>query len=525
MGSHPMDQQGNMALTLANISKSYPGVRALDNVSLDMEKGKVHALIGENGAGKSTLIKIISGVIGYDNGTMTVNGTPVTFTSPRQAFRCGINVVHQERNVVPTFSVGENILLEKIAGNPFGMVNKDQMYEEAREYIDMVGLQVPPEQKVADLSAAEIQLIEIAKALSSKARILLLDEPTSSLSFHEANSLLKTIRRLRDQGVSFLYVSHKLEEVFDIADTVTVLRDGKNVGSALPIDELDRNRLVSLMVGRTENGKALPARELDNKQEVLAVQNIKSRFSRSSNSFVLHKGEILGWYGLVGAGRTELARVLMGYDPALEGDIRINGKKACITSVSQAMTRWKIGYLSESRKEEGLFLTSSIILNVSASVWKALANAFGLLKNGDEAQLAEKYTRRLKIKTPGITQIVNALSGGNQQKVSFAKTLATEPDILIVDEPTVGVDVNTKHQIHELIVELSQKGVSIIVISSDLTEVVHLTDRILAFREGKICADLNNTKDYGAMSRQVMEKCLKKGGTADQTLEKNRLPN
>ncbi len=519
MDRRQLHQLGNMALNLVDISKEYPGVKALDNVSLGMEKGKVHALIGENGAGKSTLIKIISGVIGYDKGTMIVNNNPVTFTNPRQAFGCGINVVHQERNVVPTFSVGENILLEKIAGKSFGMVNKDKIYQEAQEFIDMVGLKVPPQQKVADLSAAEIQLIEIARALSSKANILLLDEPTSSLSFHEANSLLKTIKRLRGQGVSFLYVSHKLEEVFEIADTVTVLRDGKNVGSALPIDELDRNRLVSLMVGRTENGKALPVRTIDHKVKVLEVQNVKSRFSHHRNSFVLHKGEILGWYGLVGAGRTELARMLMGYDPALDGEICINGEKAKIKSVSQAMTRWKIGYLSESRKEEGLFLTSSIILNVSASVWKILGNYFGFLKNGDEKELAEKFTRRLEIKTPSINQIVNALSGGNQQKVSFAKTLATKPDILIVDEPTVGVDVKTKQQIHELIVELSQKGVSIIVISSDLTEVVHLTDRILAFREGKICADLNNTKDYGVMSRQVMEICLKKGGIVDPRLE------
>jgi len=512
MSKNQSDQNASVLLKTNDISKSYPGVKALDKVSLSLEKGKVHALLGENGAGKSTLIKIISGVISPDEGTMHINEQPVSFINPRQAFSSGINVVHQERNVVTTFTVGENILLDAIAAKDFKIINKEQIYQDSREFLDMVGLEISPSRIVEDLSVAEIQLIEIARALSSRANILLLDEPTASLSLNEAESLLKTIRKLRDQGVAFLYVTHKIEEVFEIADMVTVLRDGKKVESTLPIHELDRSKLVSLMVGRPENVEPFPVRQFQNKKPALEVKNLKSKFSPYEDSFTLIEGEILGWYGLVGAGRTELARALIGYDPATGGNIYVKGKAAKIRSLSEALYRWGIGYLSESRKEEGLFLSHPITRNIAASVWRKIRNRIGLLRIGAEDRLADYYSKKLAIKASSIYQIINTLSGGNQQKVNFAKTLATEPEILIVDEPTVGIDVNTKRQIHELIWDLSKEGISIILISSDMPEIIQLTDRILVFSEGQICGELKNTKDYKHMSKQIIGLCLKEEG-------------
>lgn len=499
----------NVVLQLNNISKSYPGVKALDDVSLNMEKGKVHALLGENGAGKSTVIKIISGVITPDKGSMLINNQQVWFDNPRQAFSSGVNVVHQERNVVSTFTVGENIMLETIAGRGFQFINKEQMYRESQEFIKMVGLEVSPAQVVEDLSVAEIQLIEIAKALSSRANILLLDEPTASLSYGEAAKLLKIIKHLQEQGVSFLYVTHKTEEVFEIANMVTVLRDGKKVGETLPIDQLDRNKLVTLMVGRSENIERFPVRQFPIRKPALEAKDLQSKFSSHANSFTLNEGEILGWYGLVGAGRSELARVLIGYDPATGGEIYVNDKKAKIRSVPESLYQWEIGYLSENRKEEGLFISHSVTNNIAASVWRELVNRFRLLKKNADKNLAEQYCNELSIKTPHLQQIINALSGGNQQKVSFAKTLAAKPKILIVDEPTAGVDVNTKRQIHELIWELSKEGISVIVISSDMPQIVQLADRILVFRAGRICGELDNSKDYSSMSKKIIGFCLK----------------
>jgi ribose transport system ATP-binding protein len=502
-------QNNNIVVQLDDISKRYPGVIALDKVSLKMEKGKVHALLGENGAGKSTIIKIISGVISPDEGNMLINNQPVKFDNPRQAFRGGINVVHQERNIIPTFTVGENIMLERIAGRGLKSVNIEQIHQESLEFLDMVGLQVSPARLIEELSVAEIQLVEIAKALSSRANILLLDEPTASLSYGEAASLLKTIRNLQEQGVSFLYVTHKTEEVFEIANMVTVLRDGKKVGETLPIEQLDRNKLVTLMVGRSEILEPFPNREFQDKEKALEVKNLNSKFSPHNNSFTLNKGEILGWYGLVGAGRSELARVMIGYDPATSGEIFVYNKKAKIKSVPDSLYHWGIGYLSEDRKEEGLFLSYSVASNIAASVWKELVNGFKLLRKNADTALAKKYCDELSIKTPSLQQIVNSLSGGNQQKVSFAKTLAVKPKILIVDEPTQGVDINTKRQIHELIWALSQEGISVIVVSSDMPEIIQLADRILVFRAGKICDELNNSKDYGTMSEKIIRVCLK----------------
>jgi ribose transport system ATP-binding protein len=501
-----------MILELQDISKSYPGVKALDHFSMSLEQGEVHALVGENGAGKSTLIKIISGVISPDEGSMRLNGEETKYSNPRQAFGSGINVVHQERNLVPTFSVAENILLEKMSDRALGLIDQKKIIQDAQIYMDMVGIDVPPTRNVDGLSAGKKQLIEIAKALSSNAKILLLDEPTASISLNEVALLFETIKKLKNQGVTFLYVSHKLEEIYEIADSVTVLRDGRNAGSTCQIKDIERDQLVTLMVGRPEEVKRYPVRNLDNNTPVLEVSRVKSKTCPKENSFTLYQGEILGWYGLVGSGRTELAKTLIGYDPTTAGEVKVKGVPSKIRSIREALNRWHIGYVTENRQEEGLFLIHPITRNIAATVWNRLRTGFGFLNVKGEAELTQQYREKLNIRTPSILQLVNNLSGGNRQKVSIAKGLAVSPEILIIDEPTVGIDVLTKSEIHDLIWELSQKMMSIIVISSDMPEIIQLADRILVFREGGILGEIQNNKDYETMSNKIMTLIVSENG-------------
>jgi len=498
-----------IALELKNITKIFPGVKALSNVSLKMREGEVHALMGENGAGKSTLIRILSGVHAQDEGTVSVFGEQVHFNNPREAFFKGINVVHQERNLVPTFSVAENILLEKISEKAISLIDREKIFQEAQEFMNMVGLDISPRQRVENLSAGQKQMIEIAKALSSRAKIILLDEPTASLSLKEADALLAIIRQLKKQGVSFLYVSHKLEEVFQIADMVTVLRDGQNAGPEKTIKELDRSKLIEMMVGRTQNIKKLEIRNL-RKEAVLEVNDLSSKKSPMKNSFKLYKGEILGWYGLVGAGRTELAKALIGAEASIAGEVLLNGKMVKIRSVAEAIKKARMVYVTENRQEEGLFLSHSITRNVAASMWKKICNRFFMLDLEEEKKVAEYYKQKLEIRTPSIEQLVANLSGGNKQKVCIAKGLSVKPEILIFDEPTVGIDIKTKSEIHDLISNLAYEGISIIVISSDMPEIVQLVDRILVFKNGQICGELQNCKDYDPMSRNIMDHIFSK---------------
>lgn len=494
------------AYELTNISKSFPGVKALDHVSLTLHQGEVQALLGENGAGKSTLIKIVSGVIQPDEGVMRLNSQEIRFRNPRDAFIAGINAVHQERNLVPTFTVAENILMEQIADQALGFVDMKKINLAAEEFIEMIGLKVSPQSPVNTLSASKRQMVEIARALSSHARILLLDEPTASISLKEAATLMDTIRRLQAQGVSFIFVSHKLEDIFDIADSVTVLRDGKNAGEpSQSMEKLTRGDLVTLMVGRSEVMKSFPVRDLLTQPAVLQATNLSGHHSQIPNSFTLHAGEILGWYGLVGAGRTELARVLVGGDRAISGEIRVKDVPAKINSISQALYQWRIGYITENRQEEGLFLIHSITRNIASTAWGRLRTRLGFLNIKGEEKLAEDYRNRLEIRTPSLSQLITNLSGGNRQKVSIAKGLAAKPEILVVDEPTIGIDIKTKAEIHDLIWDLAQRGMSIILISSDMPELIKLADRILVFREGQICGELPSSKQYDNMSKKIIE--------------------
>jgi ribose transport system ATP-binding protein len=489
---------------LRNISKSFPGVRALDDVSLTLYPGDIHALLGENGAGKSTLVKIITGVYTADSGEYLIQGSRAAITRPRDAFTRGIAVVHQERSLVPTFSVGENVLLDRVVGRAAQLVNKAEIEREARRNMDLVGLTVRPSRNVASLSAAQKQLIEIARALSSDARILLLDEPTASISLTEAQGLLRTLRKLRDRGVSILYVSHKLEEIFEICDSVTVLRDGRNAGKTSRVADLDRDRLITLMIGRSQNVESLPVRDTAQMEPILEVTDMPSEATVVGSSFTLRHGEILGWYGLVGAGRTELARAVIGAEPQSRGSVVVSGKRARIGSIAEALHHWGIGYVSENRQEEGLFLNHTIVRNIAVTVWQRMRRALGLIDSKAESELARDFKQRLDIRTPSLKQLVANLSGGNKQKVNIAKWLAANPKILIIDEPTVGIDIKTKYEIHELIWRLAEDRISVVLISSDMPEIVRLADRILVFKKGRIVGELANTKDYDEISKQIM---------------------
>ena len=491
-------------LELEGITKIYPGVTALDDVSLALERGGVHALLGENGAGKSTLIKIIAGVEHADSGTYHLDGRPAEVRNPRQAMQNGISVVHQERNLVPTFTVGENVLLERVLGRANRLVDRRAVHADALPFMEMVGLDVPPGSSVGHLSAAQQQLVEIARALTAKASILLLDEPTASISLQEASALLETIRSLRDRGVSIVYVSHKLEEVFEVCDSVNVLRDGRNAGPNLPVAGLGRNELIELMIGRSHVVGALPPRDLDDREPVLEVLDRPSEATERGSSFTLHRGEILGWYGLVGSGRTELARSVIGADDVSGGSVAVRGQQAHIRSISDAMHRWRIGYVSENRQQEGLFLIHSIQRNIAAPVWEQLRRRFHLLWPGDERRVAQEYQTSLDIRTPSVSQVVASLSGGNKQKVSLAKWLAARPEILFIDEPTIGIDIRTKYEIHQIIYRLGEEGTSVVLISSDMPEMIRLADRILVFRSGTIIGEIRNSKDYDTVSREIM---------------------
>lgn len=502
---------GDTILELKNITKIFPGVRALDNVDFRVKEGEIHALMGENGAGKSTLIKIITGVYKQNEGEMFVSGKEVSFGSPRDAFNAGINVVHQERNLFPTFTVAENIMIEHYTDRMMRKVNERDISKSAEKYIEMVGLRIPPSKSVETLSAGQQQLIEIAKALSSEAKIILLDEPTSSISVNEAEMLINLIKKLRDQGMSFIFVSHKIEEVMGLADSVTVLRDGRNVKTAgtgeisVPIKELTRDELITRMVGRTREFQSLEPRNFDKAEVVLETKELRSGYSPKPKSFKLRKGELLGWYGLVGAGRTEFARAIIGSDVAIGGEQYVRGQKVKAKNITQTLNKNKICYLSENRKEEGLFLDHNIRINITSSVLKKLRGFMFFLSPKREHELAQKFTEELQIKTPSLKQTVRNLSGGNQQKVSISKGLAIEPEILIIDEPTVGIDIKTKAEIHRIMYDLTDKGKSVICITSDMPEIVQLADRIIVFKDGLITGELINTKNYDDMSKKIMD--------------------
>lgn len=494
-------------LELKNVSKLFPGVKALDNVSLSFSQGEIHALVGENGAGKSTLMKIITGIYQPDCGEICLDGKSVEMKTFRDAISHDINMVSQEIQIIPDFTVAENIVLDRIDQFRSGpVVDWKKINATASEYLDMVGLSISPEIKTKDLTVAQKQLIQIARALSSKAKYILMDEPTSSLTSHESNTLMNIIRKLKANNVAVIFVSHKIEEVLEICDKVSVLRDGQYVGT-LSCENLERQDIVKLMIGREENLQHMGF--LDVKEEkVLEAKNICQYGQFDNVSFDLKRGEILGFYGLVGSGRTELARLLIGTEKMDEGEVFIMGQKAKIRSIRDSLGKYKLCYVTENRKEEGLILDFSVASNISITIWHTITNFLRKINTKQEKKIIHSMIKKMSIKTPTPEMKVGNLSGGNQQKVSIGKWLAADCDILIIDEPTIGVDIGAKRAIHDLIWRLAkEEGKSIILISSDMPEMIALARRILVFKDKKISGEILNLNQkvlqYSEISEQI----------------------
>jgi ribose transport system ATP-binding protein len=452
---------------------------------------------------RTARIKILTGVHRPDGGRLEIGGQAVTLDSPQAAVRAGVGVVHQERNLVPEFSVGENIVLQRLPAKG-GLLDRAAVRAEARRCLDLLELDLDPDRRVRGLPVSQLQLIEVAKALSMDSRVLLLDEPTTASTPSEVDRLFDVIRRLRDSGTAILFVSHKLEEVYALCDTVTVLRDGVSVLESVSLAELDRSDLISAMVGREHSTTELPARPPAESEPVLELSGVSTGYGHRDVSLSLHRGEILGLYGLVGAGRSELAKALLGFSPITAGQVRVRGTSVRISDVRHALKKYRIGYVPEDRKEEGLFLDQPVARNIAVTVWDRIQRWFGGVSSRRERALAEDYVRRLGIRLSSTGQLAGQLSGGNQQKVSLAKWLAADTEILIIDEPTVGIDVRTKAAFHELIWQLAADGHAILLITSDLVEMVTLADRIVVMRGFHVCGEVANDHSYEPVSHEVM---------------------
>jgi len=495
---------GTPVFEAVNIEKRFPGVKALDGVSLSLLPGSIHALLGENGAGKSTLIKVITGVHRPTSGQLLVNGQEVHFSSTRDAVAKGIGVVHQERNLIPRFSVAENIHLEQMSRHALRRIDYTEMNRSAQQWLDSLEFDIDPTTPVLDLSVAQMQLVEIAKALSLESRVLLLDEPTASLTSNETKTLFTVLRRLRDKGVSLVFVSHKLEEVQEICDRVTVLRDGVNACQSQSLEGLGRQDLVRFMIGRNESGGSWLKRDTSANPVALELSKVSTAIGHANIDLTVRKGEIVGLYGLIGAGRSELAKSIMGRIPITGGEVRIDGKPAAISSVGEAIHRHGLGYVSEDRKSEGLLLPHSVLANAGIVVWKRLSGLFGSLSDQTIRNAVTPFLQRLEVKTPSLSQSVGNLSGGNQQKISVAKWLAAGVKILIIDEPSVGIDIKTKAYLHDLLRELANSGTAVVVITSDMPEMVALADRIIVMDGYRIQGEIENDGAYDNMSEAIM---------------------
>ena len=473
-------------LRLQRIGKRFPGVVALDGVDLDLRAGEVHAVCGENGAGKSTLMKIISGQYTADDGVISYRGEAVRFTSTSEAQAAGIAIIHQELNLVPHLSVAENIFLAREPKRgPF--IDYRKLNTNARSYLQRIGLAVEPTTLVSTLSIAQQQMVEIAKALSLNARVLIMDEPTSSLTESETVQLFRIIKELREDGVAILYISHRLDEMAEIVDRVTVLRDGRHIDTS-DFAATNVNEIVARMVGRSLDD-VFPARQSVPTDEVLLRVNGASRAGVFGPvSFELRKGEILGFAGLMGAGRTEVARAIFGAERLDSGSIMLGDTPVTIRSPREAI-RQGIAYLSEDRKKDGLALSMPVAVNITLANVRAISS-HGFLRFSEETAVAQRYVRELNIRTPTVAQTVRNLSGGNQQKIVIGKWLYRGSRILFFDEPTRGIDVGAKYAIYGLMDQLAADGVGVVLISSELPELLGMTDRIAVFHEGRITAVL-----------------------------------
>lgn len=476
----------NTILEFKNITKEFPGVQALKGVSFDVKEGEVLALLGQNGAGKSTLVKCLTGANVPTSGSIKLFGKEYDMITPKQAKENGVGAVYQEQNLAENLPVVENVFMGNLPGNGV-IVDYQEMLRRAQEIFDSFGVDIDPKASIASLSPAKGQIVEIAKATAQNLKILILDEPTAPLTTKETETLFSIIRKLKTQGVSFIYISHRLEEIFEICDRAVVMRDGEYEGETL-IKDTTREELIKMMIGR-DLGNYIPDREdISTDEVVLKVEHLTGNGDRDI-SFELHKGEILGFAGLVGAGRTELVEMLFNKEPHESGTIEIKGKPFTGKQPWDAIEQG-IALLPEDRKRTGLFLNFPVGFNVSLPSLKRFSR-FGVIDKKQENECIDGFCKKLQVKTPNYQQLTQYLSGGNQQKLIVAKWLATNSDIIIFDEPTRGIDVGTKHEIYMMIDELAKEGCSIIIVSSENEEIMGLADRIIVMSEGEIAGSLN----------------------------------
>ena len=473
---------GDVILTMKGIDKSFPGVHALKEVNLELRKGEVHALMGENGAGKSTLMKVLTGIYAKDKGTITFEGKEVEFKTPKEAQTAGIVIVHQELNMMNHLTVAQNIFIGRASMNG-KMINDRKMNEEAAKLFKLLNIDIDPKETMGRLTVGRQQMCEIAKAISTDAKVIVFDEPTAALTDAEITELFKIIEDLRKKNIGIIYISHRMDEIKRITDRVTVMRDGEYVGTVVTKDTT-KDDIINMMVGRViyEDPKT-ESNVPKNAPVVLKVEHLNAGKMVRDVSFELHKGEILGFSGLMGAGRTETARALFGADKKDSGEIYVNGKKVNIKSPQDAVHAG-IGYLSEDRKRYGVVVDKTVAENTTMASLENFTNGI-FVNNKKEKEITKKYVDALKTKTPSIEQKVKNLSGGNQQKVVIAKWLTRNCDILIFDEPTRGIDVGAKSEIYSLMNDLVKQGKSIIMISSELTEILRMSDRIVVMCEGR----------------------------------------
>ena len=475
-------------LEFKGITKLFPGVRALDNMSFIANSGEVLALLGENGAGKSTLLKVLNGDYRADGGQYLIDGVEQKFKNPMEAIAAGISIIYQERQIVPYLTVAENIFMEAIPTNQFGMIDRRDLNQKAQEIIDTFELPIRASQQVRDLSVAHQQMVEIMKAYRRKPKVIAFDEPTASLSDAEIDVLFRIIRKLKEEGLIILYVSHRMKEIFTITDQIVVFKDGRYVKQLATKDTCE-DELVRLMVGRELGDVYSNLRR--NKQigdVVLEVKNLKNPWVHDV-SFQLHKGEILGFAGLVGAGRTETMRAIFGADRWKEGQILLEGREVHFRSPQEAIAAG-VGLATEDRKDQGIFPIRSVMDNINVASMKKVTKGL-FLDSNQELAVADKNIDLLRIKTPNAQKLIGELSGGNQQKVILARWLEADPKVLILDEPTKGIDVGAKAEIYQIACDLASQGLGIIFISSELPEILGVTDRILVMHRGKITAELN----------------------------------
>ncbi|WP_017728870.1 sugar ABC transporter ATP-binding protein [Halalkalibacterium ligniniphilum] len=483
-----MSNQFESLVQMSNICKSFSSVNVLNKVNFELLPGEIHALMGENGAGKSTLMKILTGIYSRDKGVISIKGKEVDFKTAKEAEEMGIAVMHQELNIIPQLTVAENIFLgRQLTYGKTGIIKTKEMIKKTREYLQRLGVDIDPNVEAGHLSVGQQQMVEIARAVSINGDILIMDEPTAALTDREIEALFKVILRLRDQGVGIVYISHRMEEIFRVCDRITVLRDGSSVGTK-SIKDTNFDEIVKMMVGR-ELGERFPERTVRPEGERVRVEGLTSDGYFQDVSFSVGKGEIFGVAGLMGAGRTEIMEAIFGSLPTHSGRIYLDNKQVSIKNPYDAIKEG-IGFITEDRKSEGLVLGLTVRENLTLTNLNSLSS-YGVMRSKKENAFAEEMIRKLRVKTSGSEQIVKSLSGGNQQKVVIGKWLGINPRVLILDEPTRGVDVGAKKEIYNIMNELAEKGVSIIMVSSELPEILGMSDRIMVVHEGRVTAIIN----------------------------------